>query len=100
MESSNGEIEIPEPTETIRLPSPSWAPAVFAFGVLGLLAGTFATGFMFPPLWFAIAGAAFALFGLRRMVRMGVQAYYGLPREQRQPRAELPVDSFGPPRLD
>jgi len=91
---------IPEPPETIRMPAPSWSPAVLAFGVLGIVAGAFATGFMFPPLWFAILGAFLAVFGLRSMIRRGVRSYYGLPREQDQPRAELPVDSFGPPRLD
>lgn len=91
---------IPEPTETIRMPAPSWAPAVLAFGIVGLVAGAFATGFMIPPLWFAIFGAFLAFFALRSMIRRGVKAYYGLPREQDQPRAELPVDSFGPPRLD
>ena len=91
---------IPEPTETIRMPAPSWAPAVLAFGIVGLVAGAFATGFMIPPLWFAILGAFLAFFALRSMIRRGVKAYYGLPREQDQPRAELPVESFGPPRLD
>ena len=91
---------IPEPTETIRMPAPSWAPAVLAFGILGIVAGAFATGFMFPALWFAILGAFLAVFGLRSMIRRGVRSYYGLPREQDQPRAELPVDSFGPARLD
>lgn len=91
---------IPEPTETIRMPAPSWAPAVLAFGIFGIVAGAFATGFMFPALWFAILGAFLALFGLRSMIRRGIRSYYGLPREQEQPRAELPVESFGPPRLD
>jgi hypothetical protein len=91
---------IPEPTETIVLPAPSWAPAVLAFGILGIIAGAFASGFMIPPLWFAILGAFLAFFGLRSMIRRGVKAFYSLPREQDQPRAELPVDSFGPPKLD
>ena len=100
MTDEPGTPTIPEPTETIRMPAPSWAPAVLAFGILGLVAGAFATGFMFPPLWFAILGAFVAFFALRSMIRRGVKAYYGLPREQDQPRAELPVESFGPPRLD
>ena len=91
---------IPEPTETIRMPAPSWAPAVLAFGILGIVAGALATGFMFRALWFAILGTFLPVSGLRSMIRRGVRSYYGLPREQDQPRAELPVDSFGPPRLD
>jgi hypothetical protein len=100
MADESGTPAIPEPTETIRMPAPSWSPAVLAFGALGIVAGAFATGFMFPPLWFAILGVFLAFFGLRSMIRRGVRSYYGLPREQDQPRAELPVDSFGPPRLD
>lgn len=100
MTEDSEQLTIPEPTETIRMPAPSWAPAVFAFGIFGMVAGAFASGFMFPPLWFAILGAFLAIFGLRSMIRRGVKSFYGLPREQETPRAELPVDSFGPPRLD
>ena len=90
----NEEAGIPKPTETIRQPAPSWAPVVFAFGILGLLAGTFASGFMIPPLWLAILGAAFVVFALRAMILRGVRAFYALPREQDAPRAEIPVESF------
>ena len=100
MSEDQEQTTIPEPTETIILPAPSWAPAVLAFGILGIVAGAFASGFMIPPLWFAILGAFLAFFASRSMIRRGVKAFYGLPREQEQPRAELPVDSFGPPKLD
>lgn len=96
----NDETAIPKPTETIRQPSPSWAPVVFAFGILGLVAGAFASGFMFPPLWFAIVGAFFVVFSLRAMVLRGVRSFYALPREQQPPRAEIPVESFSAPELD
>lgn len=91
---------VPKPTETIRPAAPSWAPVVFAFGILGLLAGTFATGFMIPPLWLAIVGAFFVLFSLRAMVLRGVRAFYALPREQVPPRAEIPVESFRAPTIE
>ena len=92
--------EIIEPTETIRLPEPSWAPALLAFGILGLVAGTFATGFLFPTWSYAVVGAAFVVFALRSLARKGRRSFYGLPREQEEIRAELPVESFGAPDRD
>lgn len=97
MNSSN---RISRPTETVRLPAPSWAPAVFALGVLGLVAGTFATGFMFPTWYYTVAGAALAIGGLASMIRRGRRAFYSLPREGAGEPASLPVDSFGPPSRD
>lgn len=99
-EGDDGEIVILEPTETIHMPAPSWAPAVFAAGVLGLVAGTFATGFFIPAWWLAVAGAGMVLLSLRKMIRRGVRDFYGLPREKESPRSELPVESFSAPRLD
>lgn len=94
------ETGIPKPTETIRQPAPSWSPVVFAFGILGLLAGVFASGFMIPPLWFAILGAFLVLFSLRAMVMRGIRSFYALPREQEVPRAEIPVESFRAPSIE
>lgn len=94
------ETGIAKPTETIHQPAPSWAPVVFTFGLLGLLAGAFASGFMFPPLWFAIAGAFLVLFALRAMVFRGIKAFYALPRDQEAPRAEIPVESFRAPSIE
>lgn len=96
----NDEAGIPKPTETIHQPAPSWAPVVFAFGILGLLAGAFASGFMIPPLWMAILGAIFVLFSLRAMIMRGIRAFYALPREQDPPRAEIPVESFKAPSIE
>jgi hypothetical protein len=89
-----------EPTETIQLPAPSWAPALLAFGILGLLAGTFATGFFLPVWSYAVVGAIFTFFALRSFARKGRRSFYSLPREQEEIRAELPVESFGPPGRD
>ncbi len=97
MEQSN---EIIEPTETIQLPAPSWAPALLAFGILGLLAGTFATGFIFPVWSYAVVGAIFTFAALRSFARKGRRSFYGLPREQEDIRAELPVESFSAPSHD
>lgn len=91
--------QISSPTETIKLPAPSWAPAVFALGVLGLVAGTFASGFMFPAWCYAAAGGILSLAALITMIGRGRHAFYSLPREATAPRAELPVESFEiPPR--
>jgi hypothetical protein len=99
-QDEEGQTVILEPTETIRMPAHSWAPAVFAAGILGLVAGTFATGFFIPAWWLAVAGAGMVLLSLRKMVRRGVRDFYGLPREKEPPRSELPVESFSAPRLD
>ena len=92
--------QIVEPTETIQLPAPSWAPAMLAFGILGLLAGTFATGFIFPVWSYAVVGAIFTFFALRSFAKKGRRSFYSLPREQDDIRAELPVESFGAPPRD
>jgi hypothetical protein len=92
--------EIIEPTESIQMPAPSWAPALLAFGILGLLAGTFATGFFVPTWSYALVGAIFALFALRSFAKKGRRSFYGLPREQTDIRAELPVESFRAPSHD
>lgn len=92
--------EIIEPTETIQLPAPSWAPALLAFGILGLLAATFATGFIFPTWSYAVVGALFVFFALRSFVKKGRRSFYGLPREQEDVRAELPIESFAAPDRD
>ncbi|HMT04164.1 MAG: hypothetical protein KDB48_02855 [Solirubrobacterales bacterium] len=92
--------KITKPTETIHLPAPSWGPAVFAFGVLGLIAGTFANDFMFPAWCYAFVGFFLVLFSLRSMIRKGRRAYFAMPREQGDARAELPVESFRAPSAD
>jgi len=92
--------QITEPTETIQLPAPSWAPVMLAFGLLGLLAGIFATGFIFPTWSYAAVGAVLTLFALRSLASKGRRSFYSLPREQQDTRAELPVESFSAPRID
>lgn len=93
------ERQVPEPGETIYVPRPSWAPAFFAIGVLGLVCGTFAGGFMFPPFVWAIFGAIFVLAAFRSIVRGSVRDYYRLPRRQETRGAALPVETISaPPR--
>lgn len=78
---------------------PSWAPVFFALGALGLVCGTFAGGFMFPPMVWAIAGAIILLGAFRSLVRGAMRDYYRLPRRQEIRGAALPVETIsGPPR--
>ena|ERR1044071_4425545 len=88
---------VPEPGELIYLPKPSWAPAFFAFGVLGLVAGVYAAGFIFSPFVYAIVGAILALAAFRSLVRGAIRSYYGLSRKQRVRGAALPVEPISAP---
>ena len=91
--------QVPEPGETIYAPRPSWAPIFVALGILGLVAGTFAGGFMFPPFVYAIVGAIVLLAAFRSIVRGAVRDYYRLPRRQETRGAALPVETIsGPPQ--
>lgn len=91
--------QVAEPGETIYTPSPSWAPVFFALGATGLVCGTFAGGFMFPPLVWGIVGAIFVLAAFRSIVRGSVRDYYRRPRHQEVRGAALPVETIsGPPR--
>jgi hypothetical protein len=85
---------VPEPGEMVHAPSPSWAPAFFALGVLGLLCGVFASGFIFAPKVYAIVGAIILLVSFRRLVRGAVRDYYRLPRRQRVRSAALPLETI------
>lgn len=90
---------VPEPGETIYLPRPAWGPVFFAVGAVGLICGTFAGGFIFKPLIWAIIGAIFLLFAFRSIVRGAVRDYYRLPRRQETRGAALPVETIsGPPQ--
>jgi len=89
--------QIPEPGETIYTPSPSWAPAFFALGALGLVGGVYASGFIFAPYIYAIVGAIFALAAFRSIVRGSIRDFYRLPRKQHVRGAALPVETISAP---
>ncbi len=90
---------IPEPGELIYAPKPSWAPAFLALGLLGLVAGIYANGFIFPSIVYAVVGAVMALGAFRSLVRGAVSSYYSLPRKQQVRGAALPVETIsGPPK--
>ena len=89
---------VTEPGELVVVPRPSWAPAFFAVGVLALVAGIYAAGFIFSPYIYAIAGAIFALAALRSLIRGAVRGYFRLPRKQHVKNAALPVETITPPK--
>jgi hypothetical protein len=89
--------QVPEPGETIYASRPSWAPIFLALGILGLVAGTFAGGFMFPPFIYAIVGALVVLGAFRSIVRDATRSYYRLPRRQETRGAALPVETISSP---
>jgi hypothetical protein len=90
--------QIPEPGELIYLPRPSWAPFFLGLGAVGLVCGTFAAGFIFPPFVYAVVGAIFALGAFRSLVRGAIRDYYRLPRRQPVRGAALPVETITLPR--
>ena len=91
---------VPEPGEMVYTPKPSWAPFFFALGATGLVAGTFAAGFIFPPIVYAVVGAVLVLSAFRNLIRSAIRGFFGLPRRQRVPSAALPVETivFSPPK--
>jgi uncharacterized membrane protein YfcA len=89
---------IQEPGELVYTPQSSWAPAFFAAGALGLVAGVYAAGFIFSPFIYSIVGAVLLLAAFRSLVRGGIRGYYRLPRRQRVRSAALPVETITPPK--
>ncbi len=85
---------VPEPGELVYASKPSWAPAFFALGALGLVCGTFASGFIFPPYVYAIVGAILLLAAFRSLARGAIRDYFHLPRKQRVRGAALPVETI------
>jgi hypothetical protein len=90
---------IPEPGEMVYAPRPSWAPVFFAIGAIGLVCGTYAGGFIFPPFVYAVVGAVLVLAAFRGFVRGATRDYFRLPRRQKVRGAALPIETIStPPR--
>jgi uncharacterized membrane protein len=89
--------QIPEPGEMVYAPKPSWAPAFFALGAMGLIGGIFAAGFVFPPVVYAVVGAIIVLAAFRSVTRSAIRSYYALPRRQKARGAALPVETITAP---
>lgn len=97
MSATNGRI--PEATEIIQLPRPSWAPAFFAGGLALAIAGLYLE-FMGPNWAYVVIGAVFALTALRSMILGARRDLNRLPREQEVRSATLPAASIQPPQRD
>ncbi|HEX6667510.1 MAG TPA: hypothetical protein VF081_13040 [Solirubrobacterales bacterium] len=89
--------QITEPGELVYAPKPSWAPIFLALGALGLICGTFASGFIFAPYIYGIVGAVFALAAFRSIVRGAIREHYRLPRRQHVRGAALPIETISVP---
>jgi hypothetical protein len=92
------ERQIPQATELIYLPRPSWAPAFFALGAALMVNGIFAEGILFRGWVYAIAGAVIALVALRAFAVRAARDFMRLPRRQRVRSAVIPPVAFRPPR--
>ena len=90
--------EIPQPTELVYLPRPSWAPVTLAFGLGLFVAGIYAKGFLVPGFVYSTIGAAIALASLRELVVGGARAVLRLPRRQRIRSAVVPPSTFEAPK--
>ena len=77
--------KVPEPTELIYLPSPSWAPALAAAGLAGAGAGLFAGWF------YALVGALVFLRAIWMMLAEAEEQTERLPRRQRLSAAVIPA---------
>ena len=67
-------------------------------GIVGLVCGTFATGFVFAPYVYGVIGALIALFAFRALVHGAIRDYYRRPRRQKARGAALPVETISVPK--
>jgi hypothetical protein len=88
---------IPEPTELVYVPRPSWGPAFIALGAALVINGIYGEGFLFRGWVYMIVGGVIALLALRSMIAAAARDYYVLPRRQRVRSAVLPAASLKPP---
>lgn len=82
----------------VYAPKPSWAPVFFAIGAIGLVCGTYAGGFIFPPFVYAVVGAILVLAAFRGLVRGAIRGYFSLPRKQKVRGAALPIETISAPK--
>jgi len=78
-------MDAPEPTELVYPPASSWAPALTAGGLAGLVAGLFT---WWP---YALIGAFVLLLALRSWLRTSWGELVSLPRRQRTSTAPIPL---------
>lgn len=85
------EREIPQPTEQIYLPRPSWGPAFLAFGTALALCGIFANGFIVRSWVYSVLGIVVVLAALVAISRSASRSFARLPRRQRVRGAVIPA---------
>ena len=76
---------VPQPSELVYVPNPSWAPVLAGAGI-----GVLAIG-LFAGLVYALAGGIIALGALWAWIRSAGTELGRLPREQRVSTAVLPA---------
>jgi len=80
--------EIPEPTELVYVPSPSWAPAFAAAGLMLLTIGTF------KGLVYVLVGAILLARAIIFWARDSDRQAQRLPRRQRLTTAVIPATTL------
>ena len=88
---------IPEATELVYLPRPSWAPPLLALGAVLAVNGIWGEGFLFRGWVYMLAGIVIVLLALRSLIGGAARDFYALPRRQRPRSAVLPAGSVKPP---
>ncbi len=84
--------QVPEPTELVYPPRPSWAPLFVAAGLGALVAATFKG-------WpYAVAGAIVLVLALRAWLADTFEDVGRLPRRQRLTTAVIPAEPLRRPR--
>lgn len=87
----NDEPRVPEPTELVYIPQPSWLPLFVTAGLLALAVSTF-KGWVY-----AAVGAVLLLAALRRWVSETRYDLGRLPRRQRLTSAVIPAEPLRRP---
>lgn len=98
MNAERASERVPQPSERVYAPRPSWAPALFAFAAALAVCGIFAEGFIVRAWVFSVIGAIVLLAALRSMVRGAARDFLRLPRRQKVRGGVLPVKTISPPR--
>lgn len=86
--------QIPEPTELIYLPSPSWAPAFTAAALLALTIGAF------KGIPYVIVGAVLLIRAVIYWVNDADRQVESLPRRQRVSTAVIPATTLRRESID
>jgi hypothetical protein len=89
--------QIPQPTELVYLPRPSWGPAFLVLGLTLVVNGIYGEGFLFRGWVYLIAGGVIALVALRLLVKGTVRDFYERPRQQPRRASVLPAASLRAP---